>query len=44
MVEPAGTKVCLIDDPTRVGETIGRTQHRGPFTYIEARFGPHEAN
>ena len=38
----AGTKVVLIDDPSRVGETTGRTQQRGPFTYIEVRFGPQE--
>lgn len=31
-----------IDNPTRVGETTGRVQQRGPFTYIEVAFGPHE--
>ena len=35
----AGTKVVLIDDPSRVGEATGRTQQRGPFTYVEVRFG-----
>ncbi len=37
-----GTKVTHIDDPSRVGEVTGRTQQRGPFTYIEVRFPPHE--
>jgi hypothetical protein len=40
-MEP-GTKVIHIDDPSRVGEVTGHTQQRGPFTYIEVRFPPHE--
>jgi hypothetical protein len=35
----AGTPVVHIDDPTKIGVTTGRTQKRGPFLFIEVKFG-----